>query len=106
MVEVDFTYDFLPNINESAYAKIAKKATALMVQSDGFIEFHAHRNLVGSPHVRRTSVWKSLAHWAAMAQREDFQKLTADFRLYVTNLQVIFWGPSPLLPDPIKPKDI
>ena len=106
MVEVTFTYDLHPNIDENAYAKIAKKATALMASAEGFIEFRANRNLVGSPHVRRTSVWKSLAHWAALAQREDFQKLTADFRLYVTNLEVNFWGPSPLLPDPIKPTQI
>jgi len=106
MVEVDFTYDFLPDIDERAYARIAKQATQLMVQSDGFIEFRAHRNLVGSPHVRRTSVWKSLSHWAALAQREDFQRLTADFRSYVTNLEVQFWGPSPLIPGPIRPEDI
>jgi len=106
MVEVAYTYDFLPNIDEKAYAKIAKRATVLMSQSEGFIEFRANRNLVGSPHVRRTSVWKNLAHWSALAQREDFQKLTADFRLHVTNLQVNFWGPSPLLPEPIKPEDI
>lgn len=106
MVEVAFTYDFLPNIDESAYAKIAKRATVLMAQSEGFIEFHANRNLLGSPHVRRTSVWKSLAHYAALAQREDFQKLTAEFRLYVTNLKVNFWGPSPIMPNPIKPQEI
>jgi len=106
MVEVAFTYDFLPNIDENAYAKIARQATKLMADSDGFIEFRAHRNLVGSPHVRRTSVWKSLAHWAALAQREDFQKLSADFRLYVTNLEVHFWGPSPIIPKPLRPGDI
>jgi heme-degrading monooxygenase HmoA len=103
MVEVTFTYDFHPQIDYNAYAKLAKKATELMVSADGFIEFHANRNLVGSPHVRRTSVWRSLTHWAALAQQPEFQKLTAEFRLYVTNLEVHFWGPSPLLPEPIRP---
>lgn len=104
MIEVAFTYDFHPNIDEKAYAKVAKKATAMMLQAEGFVEFHAHRNLTGSPHVRRTSIWKSLKHWAALAQQPEFQDVTAEFRKYVTNLQVTLWGPSPLLPEPIKPE--
>ena len=103
MIEVSFTYDFQPGIDEEAYAKLAKEATAMMVSAQGFIEFRAHRNLVGSPHVRRTSVWESLTHWAALAQQPEFQKLTAEFRTYVTNLDVQFWGPSPLAPHPIRP---
>jgi heme-degrading monooxygenase HmoA len=103
MVEVTFTYDFHPNIDEKAYATLAKKATAMMLSAKGFIEFRAHRNMTGSPHVRRTSVWASLADWAMFAQQPEFQKLTAEFRSYVTNLNVMLWGPSPITPDPIRP---
>jgi quinol monooxygenase YgiN len=103
MIEVSFTYDFQAGMDEKAYAKLARKATQMMVSAPGFIEFHAHRNVVGSPHVRRTSVWKNLADWAVLAQQPEFQKLTAEFRTYVTNLEVQLWGPSPLVPDPIKP---
>jgi heme-degrading monooxygenase HmoA len=103
MIEVDFTYNFHPGIDEQAYAKLAKRATAMMLAAKGFIEFRAHRNLVGSPHVRRTSVWESLSDWAALAQHPEFQKITAEFRTYVTNLNVQFWGPSPLAPNPIRP---
>jgi len=102
MIEVAFTYDFLADIDENAYARLATKATNMMVSADGFIEFHAQRNMMGSPHVRRTSVWKSLTHYAALAQQPEFQKITAEFRTYVKNLDVVIWGPSPLLPDPIK----
>jgi hypothetical protein len=56
MIEVAFTYDFLPNIDERAYANLAKRATTMMKSAKGFIEFHAHRNMIGSPHVHRTSV--------------------------------------------------
>jgi|SRR3990172_1147108 len=103
MIEVAFTYDFHPNIDEEAYAKLAKRATMMMLSSKGFIEFRAHRNITGSPHVRRTSVWESLADWAALAQNPEFQKLTAEFRTYVNNLDVQLWGPSPLVPEPIRP---
>ena len=104
MIEVAFTYDFLPNIDEKAYAKLARHATALMIAAEGFVEFRAHRNLIGSPQVRRTSVWKSLVHWASFAQTSEFQDITAEFRTFVTNLDVQLWGPSPLTPAPILPK--
>ena len=88
MVEVTFTYDFHTKIDEVAYTKLARKATKMM----------------GSPHVKRTSVWESLADWALFAQQPEFQKITAEFRTYVTNLNVILWGPSPITPEPIKPQ--
>jgi heme-degrading monooxygenase HmoA len=103
MIEVSFTYDFHPGFDEEAYKQLAKKANTMMLAAPGFIEFRAHRNLIGSPHVRRTSVWQSLSHWAALAQQPEFQKLTAEFRVYVTNLDVQLWGPSPLVPRSIRP---
>jgi heme-degrading monooxygenase HmoA len=103
MIEIVYTYDFLPGIDEQAYARLARKATNMMVSAQGFIEFSAHRNLVGSPHVRRTSVWESLNDWAVLAQDPDFQALTTEFRSFVTNLKVEFWGPSPYVPKPIRP---
>jgi heme-degrading monooxygenase HmoA len=104
MIEVVFTYDFLPGIDENAYAKLAHKATRMMTSADGFVEFHANRNLVGSPLVRRTSVWESFAHYAAFAQQPEFQQINNEFRTYVTNLEVSIWGPSPLVPGSIKPE--
>jgi heme-degrading monooxygenase HmoA len=102
MIEVVFTYDFLADIDEHAYAKLAHKATRMMVSADGFIEFHANRNIVGSPLVRRTSVWESFAHYAAFVQQPEFQKINNEFRTYVKNLEVFFWGPSLLVPESIK----
>jgi heme-degrading monooxygenase HmoA len=103
MIEVAFTYDFLPNIDQKAYAKLAKRATAMMLKADGFVEFRAHRNMTGSPHVRRTSAWGSLADWAKLTQNPEFQEITAEFRTFVTNLDVQIWGPSPYVPEPIRP---
>jgi heme-degrading monooxygenase HmoA len=102
MIEVAFTYDLVPGIDLKAYTNLARRATAFMMAADGFIEFRAHRNLTGSPQVRRTSVWESLAHWAAMAETTDFQNVTAEFRMFVTNLDVQLWGISPLAPEPIR----
>lgn len=102
MIEVAFTYNFIPDIDFKAYAKLARRATALMISAKGFIEFRAHRNMVGSPHVRRTSVWESLADWAAFAQTAGMQELTEEFRSFVRDLDVQIWGPSPLTPEAIQ----
>jgi heme-degrading monooxygenase HmoA len=102
MIEVAFTYDLVPEIDLKAYTDLARRATAVMKAADGFIEFRAHRNLTGSPQVRRTSVWETLTHWAAVAETREFQNLTAEFRMYVTNLDVQLWGPSPFVPEPIR----
>jgi heme-degrading monooxygenase HmoA len=102
MIEVAFTYDLAPGIDLKAYTNLARRATDMMKAAEGFIEFRAHRNLTGSPQVRRTSVWESLSHWATVAQTQEFQNMTAEFRMYVTNLDVQLWGPSPLVPEPIR----
>ena len=78
MIEVAFTYDFIPGIDEQAYTQLAKRATAMMLTAPGFLEFRAHRNMVGTPHVRRTSVWESLGHWASLAQQPEFQAIRVD----------------------------
>ena len=103
MVEVAFTYDFIPNFDVVAYTKVARSATQIMLSSKGFIEFRANRNLMGSPNVRRTSAWQSLSDYAVMAQSPEFQKITEDFRKFVTNIDVQIWGPSPISPEPIRP---
>ena len=103
MIEVAFTYDFIPNFDVAAYTKVARDATQIMLSSKGFIEFRANRNMMGSPNVRRTSVWQSLSDYAAMAQSPEFQKVTQEFRKFVTNIDVQIWGPSPISPDPIRP---
>jgi len=103
MIEVAFTYDFIPNFDVAAYTKVARDATQIMLSSKGFIEFRANRNMMGSPNVRRTSVWQSLSDYAAMVQSPEFQKVTQEFRKFVTNIDVQIWGPSPISPDPIRP---
>lgn len=102
MIEVSFTYDFLQNIDEKKYARMAKKVTSMMLSCPGFIEFRAYRNLLGSPQIRRISVWRSFADYAALVQTPDFQAVTNEFRTYVTNLRIQIWGPSPHVPEPIR----
>ena len=102
MIEVSFTYDFRHDVDEKSYATMAKKVTSIMLSCPGFIEFRAYRNLLGSPQVRRISVWRSFADYAALLQPPEFQTLTNEFRSYVYNLTIHVWGTSPYVPEPIR----
>ncbi len=102
MIEVCVSYDLLPGVNQETYVGWAKKAIATTLKQPGLIEFRAHRNLLGSPEVRTTSVWRSGAEWIAFAEG-GWKSLEQDLRPLATNIQMEAWGPSPLVPEPLRP---
>jgi hypothetical protein len=103
MIEVDTCYDLLPGIDMEAYRVWAKKAVGSAVQASGFVEFRANRSFLGSPQVRGTSVWKTLADWANYSESSIWQEVQAESSAFTTNVKVIIWGPSPVLPEPVRP---
>jgi heme-degrading monooxygenase HmoA len=103
MIEVNTTYEILPNTNQQAYGEFAKKAIGTILKAPGLIEFRANRNLLGSPLVRTTSVFRTLSDWAGFAETDEWRELDAELRTFVTDLRVEIWGPSPVLPEPIRP---
>ena len=61
MIEVNKTYEFLSGIDQQAYGKNAKKWKEMMLRVPGLVELRSQRNILGSPSVRLTLVWKTLA---------------------------------------------
>jgi hypothetical protein len=61
MIEVNKSYDLLPGIDRQAYVAWSKGASATMLRAPGLVEMRVHRNLLGSPQVRLTLVWQTLA---------------------------------------------
>ncbi|WP_434660771.1 antibiotic biosynthesis monooxygenase [Paraburkholderia sp. A3BS-1L] len=102
MIEVTNTYDLQPGANLEAYAEWAKKAAAMIVQQAGLVELRAHRNMLGTPQIRTTSCWNSTSDWAAFADG-PWRTLEQELRTFATNLKVEMWGPSPVLPTPLRP---
>jgi hypothetical protein len=103
MIEVNTTYEFLPNLDQQAYGEFAQNAIGTILKAPGLIEFRANRNLLGSPLVRTTSVFRSLSDWASFTESDEWKKLDAEFRSFVTDIRVEIWGPSPVLPEPVRP---
>ena len=102
-IEVNVSYDFLPGIDQKAWAEFAKNTSATYMKQPGLIEYRANRNVLGSPQVRVTTVWQSLSDWAKFVQSKEWEAIQAQLRTFVTNIHIEIWGPSPVVPKPLRP---
>jgi len=103
MIENCQTYDFLPGIDQQAYSEFAKKAIGAVLQAPGLVEFRAYRNMLGSPQVRLVTVWQTLEDWARFGESAAWQALEAEMRTFIVNNHTELWGPSPVVPEPLRP---
>jgi len=103
MVEMNMTYDFVPGTDPRAWEAFAKKAITAILKAPGVVEFRANRNLLGTPQVRTATVWQTLADWGHFSESAEWHALEAEMRASVTNIRVELWGPSPIVPAPLRP---
>ncbi len=104
MVEVVTTWDFLPGMDQDEYAQWSQKKVEMHMKAAGFIEFRANRNLLGQPQVRAVSVWENMSSAGAFLESADYRELIADgLDILITNIEINFWGGSPMIPDPLHP---
>jgi heme-degrading monooxygenase HmoA len=103
MIEVNKTYDLLPGIDQQAYLEYARRALATMLKSAGLVEIRVQRSLLGSPQVRLTLIWQTLADWAEFGESPERQRLDAELLTFATNIAIQIWGPSPAVPEPLRP---
>jgi len=103
MIEVVWTYDLLPGVDMQAYGQWAKKSVAQGLKVPGVVECRFHRNILLSPQVRITYVWRTLDDWAKYVMTTERQASVAELRNFATNIRMEIWGPSPLFPKPLSP---
>ena len=103
MIEPNMTYELKPDFDQQAYGEFAKKAIGIILQPPGVVEFRAYRNLLGSPQVRSATVFQTLADWAKFVDTDEWRTLQAELRAFATDLHLQLWGPSPVLPEPVRP---
>ncbi len=102
-IEVHWSYDFLPGMDKKAYAEFSKTAIATFMKAPGLIEFRANRNVLATPQIRTTTVWQSIGDWAKFGESKEWEAIEAQLRTFVTNIRVEIWGPSPMVPKPLRP---
>jgi hypothetical protein len=102
MIEVTVTWELRPGIDLEAYAAFAKNAVSTALQAPGIVEVRAQRGLL-APQVRATYVWQSLADWGKFQETGDWQELMLAFNSFAANIDTQLWGPSPIMPEPVRP---
>jgi heme-degrading monooxygenase HmoA len=105
MIEVNTTWELLPNIDEKAYGEWAKKTVGTVLKAPGIVEFRAHRNILGSSQIRSTAVWQSLSDWANYTDSDEWQALDAEFRTFVKDIHIEIWGLRQCYPNLCAPVD-
>jgi antibiotic biosynthesis monooxygenase (ABM) superfamily enzyme len=86
-----------------AYQEWTQSAIPRSLGVPGVVEFRAYRPATGASQVVVTYEFADLADWAAWYASEDMQSLLDELRTFVTGLTRELWGPSPIVPEPIRP---
>ena len=103
MIEVNTFWYMLPNVKQQAYIEFSKRAIGATLQAPGLVEFRANRNMLGSPKIRTTHVWQTMSDYANFIESPAWQALEVELLTFTTNLSTEIWGPSPVVPEPLRP---
>jgi antibiotic biosynthesis monooxygenase (ABM) superfamily enzyme len=95
-------YD-VPGDKLEAYSKWAEGAIKRILAVPGVVEFRAYRPTVGTSLVVQTYEFADLAAWAAWRSNKETEKLVGELETFVVNMSNEVWGPSPIVPKPIRP---
>ena len=87
-----------------AYGKWVEGAMRTVLSAPGVIEFRAYRVATGNAQVVQTYEFADMAAWAAWNGNEGVQKVTNELYTLALNVESELWGPSPVVPVPIRPK--
>ncbi|GIK43940.1 MAG: hypothetical protein BroJett011_77730 [Chloroflexota bacterium] len=86
-----------------AYAAWTKGAIQSTLVAGGVTEFRGYRPASGAFQVVVTYEFEDMAAWATWHDVEAVQTVLAELRTLATDVTTELWGPSPLVPQPIRP---
>ena len=95
-------WDILPDKFEE-YNEWAPSAIKRLLSVPGVVEFRAYRPASGSHQVAITFEFENMGSWASWYENEDVQKIRAEMQGLTCNRFDEIWGPSPIVPAPIRP---
>jgi antibiotic biosynthesis monooxygenase (ABM) superfamily enzyme len=85
------------------YLKWAETAIKRIISVPGLVEFRAYRPASGSSQVVTTCECKDMNAWATWQGHEDMQNVMFELHSLALNVEVEVWGPSPIVPKPVRP---
>lgn len=102
MVTLVMKWDILPD-KAKEYADWARSSVQKQLSVPGLKEFRAYRPVTGTHQVVVTYEFDSFAAYENWRNSEELQKANEEWFLFTTNRYIEFWGPSPVIPEPIRP---
>lgn len=87
----------------AAYGKWAISALQRMLSSGQVAEFRAYRPASGTSEVAVTYEFADMATFGKWYQSEGVQRAMQESREYCENMVSELWGPSPVVPKPVRP---
>ena len=104
MVIYAMKWDILSEKAE-AYKNWAASAVKRLVAVPGVVEFRAYRPITGCHQVMVTVEFTDMQALASWQNNEETLKVFEEGHSYRTNMTRDIWGPSPVIPGPIRPGD-
>jgi quinol monooxygenase YgiN len=102
MVLYVYRYTIHPDKVET-YLKWTEGAIKRVLAVPGVIELRAYRAATGPGQIALTYEFADMAAWAAWYSHADVQKVIAELYSLAVDISVELWGPSPVVPAPIRP---
>jgi quinol monooxygenase YgiN len=88
---------------KEAYSDWTQSAIGRTLAAPGVVEFRAYRPASGESQVVVTYEFADLAAWAAFYAHENVENVLEELRTLATDVTTELWGPSPVVPEPIRP---
>ena len=95
-------WDIHPDKTEE-YFKWVETAIKRIMSSPGLVEFRAYRPASGSSQVVTTCELADMNAWATWQSNKDMQKVMEELHTLALNIKIEIWGPSPVVPNPVRP---
>ena len=86
-----------------AFLKWTESAIKRKLAVPGIVEFRAYRGVAGASQVVVTHEFANMADWVAWNSNGDIQKLKTELHTLALNVTSELWGPSPVVPAPMRP---
>jgi quinol monooxygenase YgiN len=102
MVLFVMKWDIHPD-KADAYLKWTDSAIKGTLAVPGVVEFRAYRPATGASQVVTTYEFADMAAWAAWNGNEGVQKVLTELHTLALNVNLELWGPSAVVPAPIRP---
>lgn len=87
------------------YLQWTKTAIPRTMSAPGVVEFRAYRAAAGDFQIITTYEFADMAGWAQWQQHEESQAVLTELHEMALNVKMELWGPSPVVPEPIRPCD-